>query len=124
MNPSCADIRMARDTMSCSCSDENVHCAACSVRAFQLTIGTSKLSAGGGSSVGALTMSLTAGVEARLDALAMSPGLTWTDCSRCSGDLALGLMYAACSESWERLGMLGDWGREPPSWDVGEFLPE
>lgn len=86
INDSCAVFRIARDTISWSSADESVHCADSSGMPRHAIGVDSKLSAGGGVSVGGLERAFTAGTLDAVDAGRLgSPSTTaWTACSRIS----------------------------------------
>lgn len=121
MNDSCAVRRIALDTISCSSAEVSVHCADSRVMPRHATGTDSKLSAGGGVSVGGFAMAFTAGALDAVDAgrLGVGVGLAWTPCSRHSrvsrNDGGGGM--------WSKLAVPGD-GTEPPAeLGAGESYP-
>lgn len=110
MNDSCAVLRIALDTISCSSADVSVHCAVSSVIPRHCTGTDSKLSVGGGVSVGGFAMTLTAGALDARDTgrLGSRAGLVCTPCSCQSRASRSGGGRA----TWSKFGAPGD-GSEP-----------
>ena len=138
MNDSCAVFRMARDTISCSSAEVSVHCADSSVMPLHWIGTDSKLSAGGGVSVGGFAMTFTAGALDAVEAgrLGDGAGLAWTPCSRharesCRGKSTSmpppGVVLCSLSGggSMSKLAMPGE--ETDPPWELlgsGVFRPE
>ena len=122
MKDSCAVLRIARETISCSCSEVMFHFALSRVMPRQAMGTDSKLTGAGGVSVGGLRMTFTAGVgDLALVGVAAS---VWTACSRCPRKSGTDseCRCRPSSRAGSKAGVAGD--ERARELSAGEFVPE